>query len=81
MIKKISLLLQALILTMSAKISFAVELPTDLDDTLSDGHSPAISAATENPLKGSCPRGMCCNSPHCGLWQDNNGDSVCDRGV
>ena len=30
-------------------------------------------------LKGTCPRGGHCGSPHCGLRSDLNKDNLCDR--
>jgi hypothetical protein len=35
--------------------------------------------STAEDLKGTCPRGNHCGSPHCPLWSNLNNDDACDR--
>lgn len=39
----------------------------------------AKTETSDDSLKGTCPRGGHCGSPHCGLWSDLNKDNLCDR--
>lgn len=32
-------------------------------------------------LQGTCPSGLHCGSPTCGLWSDFDNNDLCDRGV
>lgn len=49
------------------------------DSTASLESSESSDDAAADALKGTCPRGNHCGSPHCPLWSNLNNDDVCDR--